>query len=278
VNRSDTTAEKFLPDPFSKDPCSRLYRTGDLARYCDDGTLEFVGRMDHQVKLRGYRIELGEIETTLAQHPLVQEAAVLLRDDGPGGSHLVGYWLSSQESPISIDELQGFLKERLPEYMVPSAWVELEAFPRTPNGKIDRNALPALEAGRPEFVQDFVAPSTQAERQIAQVWEEVLGIEGIGIHDNFFALGGHSLLATQVIARIKTRLQMDLPLRTLFEQPTVASLAEVGQQTQKPPDAGTAEEDLTALLDSVDALSEEEALALLEQESREKRDKDKDEH
>ena len=153
--------------------------------------------------------------------------------------------------------------------MIPSVFVGLETFPLTPNGKIDRNALPTPEAGRSEFAQDFVAPSTKAERQIAQVWEEILGIEGIGIHDNFFALGGHSLLATQVMARIKTRLHIALPLRTLFEQPTVAGLAVAVQQIQNPPDAGTAEEDLAALLNNMDALSDEEAQALLEMETEE---------
>jgi amino acid adenylation domain-containing protein len=225
VNRSDTTAEKFLPDPFSKDPGARLYRTGDLARYRDDGTLEFVGRMDHQVKLRGYRIELGEIEATLAQHPLVQKATVLLRDDGPGGSHLVGYWLSSHESPISIDELQGFLKERLPEYMVPSAWVELEVFPLTPNGKLDRRALPAPTREHRGVGTMAAVPRSPLEEALVEIWQEVLGIDHVGIHDNFFALGGHSLLATKVVARLRNVFEVDIPLRSLFEYPTIGGFA-----------------------------------------------------
>ncbi|PSB17678.1 non-ribosomal peptide synthetase [Phormidesmis priestleyi ULC007] len=229
LNRPDLTAEKFIPHPFSPEPGSRLYKTGDLARYLSDGTIEFLGRMDHQVKLRGFRIELGEIEAVLRQDPQIREAVVILREDQPGDKRLVAYIVASTES-IDTREVSRFLKEKLPDYMVPSAFVQLAALPLTANGKCDRRALPAPQASV-NLIVDSV-PSTSAEKALAPIWAEVLHLEQVGIHDNFFELGGHSLLATQLISRIRDAFSLDVPLRHLFESPTVAELARVIEQLQ----------------------------------------------
>ncbi len=214
------TAERFVPDAFGAEPGARLYRTGDLARYAADGNLEFLGRRDQQVKLRGFRIETGEIEAALLLHPAVRAAAVLLRDT-PAGAQLVAY-LAPAEAPA--DELRAFLKQRLPEYMLPGAYVPLGALPLTPNGKLDREALPAPEpAARHDGA--YVAPRNPAEERLAAVWAEVLGLERVSVHDNFFALGGHSLLAAQMIGRARRALGANLTLRALFEAPTIAGLA-----------------------------------------------------
>ncbi len=224
--REELTRERFVPHPFSDDPSARLYRTGDRGRYRADGTFEFLGRIDNQVKLRGFRIELGEIEATLTRHPLVQEAVVLRREDGTGGPQLVGYVRSSQDHPVSLDELRQFLKEHLPDYMVPTAWVEMETFPLTPNDKIDRQALPAPVRGDGTFDGTFAAPRGPLEEAMVEIWQEVLGVDHLGIHDNFFDLGGHSLLATQITSRIHSIFHVDLPLLHLFMAPTVMGLTE----------------------------------------------------
>ena len=227
LNRPDLTAEKFIPNPFSTNPNSRLYRTGDLAKYRADGNIDFLGRDDHQVKLRGHRIELGEIEHILRQLPSVKESVIAARDrDSSGEKELVGYLVCNHESARSVSELRRFLQEKLPEYMVPSSFVFLEAFPLTPNGKIDRNALPPPDGERPQLDQGFVEPRTEIEELIAQIWREILKLDKIGIHDNFFELGGHSLLATRVVARLQSNFHVDLALRKLFELPTVAGLAQ----------------------------------------------------
>ncbi|WP_437646498.1 amino acid adenylation domain-containing protein [Sorangium sp. So ce362] len=215
------TAAAFLPDPFSQAPGRRLYRTGDLGRYREDGTIEFAGRRDHQVKLRGYRIELGEIEARLAEHPAVQEAAVLVREDRPGVRRLVAYAAAGAAAPAA-EALRAWLAERLPEYMVPAAFVFLPALPRTPNGKVDRRALPAPESGD---ARSHVAPRTATEELLAGIWAEVLGVERVSAEDSFFDLGGHSLLLTQVLSRVRRVLDVELPLRALFETPTVAAQA-----------------------------------------------------
>jgi amino acid adenylation domain-containing protein len=225
LHRPELTAEKFIPNPFSEEPGARLYKTGDLARYLPDGNIEFLGRLDHQVKIRGFRVELEEVETVLAQHPKVREAVVLAREDTPGDKRLVAYVVPRQEPAPTINELRSFLKEKLPEYMIPSAFVLLDALPLTPNGKIDRNALPVPDHNRPELEVNFVAPRTPLEEIIAEIWAEVLKVEKVGIHDNFFDLGGHSLLATQVMSRLREALRVDLPLRALFEAPTIVELA-----------------------------------------------------
>jgi acyl carrier protein len=195
-----------------------------MGRRRSDGSLEFMGRKDTQVKIRGYRIELGEIETALAQHHLVKKAVVLHRDDGPAGPYLVGYLLTSRDTSVSPEELRSFLSERLPAYMVPSAWVELDAFPLTPNGKIDRQALPLPDAAREKLDMSFVGPRTPTEAAIAAIWQEVLKLDRVGIHDNFFELGGHSLLATRVVSRVRQEFQLDLKLMDLFKMPTIAEL------------------------------------------------------
>src|SRR5205807_1891235 len=191
----------------------RLYKTGDLARYLPDGNIEFLGRMDHQVKIRGFRIELGEIEAVLGQHPAVREAVVLAREDAAGDKRLVAYIVSDQQPAPMSTELRSFLREKLPDYMVPPAFVLLDALPRTPNGKVDRQALPAPEWASLESAKAFVAPRTPGEELLVGIWAQVPGVEQVGIHDNFFELGGHSLLVTQVISRIRNTFQVDLPLR-----------------------------------------------------------------
>ncbi|HEX7182531.1 MAG TPA: amino acid adenylation domain-containing protein, partial [Thermoanaerobaculia bacterium] len=229
LGRPDLTAEKFIPDPAGEEPGARLYRTGDLARWLSGGILEFLGRMDGQVKLRGFRIELGEIEASLLSHPGVREAVVLARDDGPAGRRLVAYVVPAQEGPPA--DLRDHLQRRLPDYMIPSAFVTLEALPLNPSGKVDRRALPAPDGARPEGV--FVAPESPEERSLAAIWSEVLGVEKVGVHDDFFHLGGHSLLAAQVVARVRRDFQVDLPLRSLFQAPTVSGLLGAVRQARE---------------------------------------------
>ena len=226
VRRPDLTGEKFIPDPFSGKPGARLYKTGDLARYRPDGNIEFLGRSDHQVKIRGFRIELGEIEGTLGQHPGVRQAIVLVQEDGPGDKRLVAYVAAEGEARPTANELRDFLKDKLPEHMVPAIFMLLDAFPLTVNGKVDRRALPTPDGWQPELDEVFVACRTPTEELLAAIWSQVLGVERVGIYDNFFQLGGHSLLATQVVSRIREAFQVEMPLRRLFESPTVAGLAE----------------------------------------------------
>ena len=222
------TAEKFIPHPFSDEPGARLYKTGDLVRYLPDGSIEFLGRADHQVKIRGFRVELGEIEAVLREHHAVRDALVLNREDQPGSNRLVAYLVQtdfdSGESENLVSDLRRFLKAKLPDYMVPSAWVTMEALPLNINGKVDRRALPPPDETLREEI--YLAPRTQTEERLARIWEEVLEIEKVGVHDNFFDLGGHSLLATQLISRVRANFNIALPLRRLFESPTVASLSE----------------------------------------------------
>jgi amino acid adenylation domain-containing protein len=237
LNRPELTAETFMPHPFSNGPSARLYKTGDLARYLLDGTIEFLGRLDHQVKIRGYRIELGEIEATLERHPAIRQAVVLARLDPAGDRRLVAYCVPHRASPPDIQGLRSFLQMTLPDYMLPAAFVMLDALPLTPSGKVDRQALPAPDQARPVWFEAFVAPRTPTEEILAGIWASVLGIEAVGIHDNFFALGGHSLSALQVLSRLRRVFQVEVPLRALFEAPTVAGLAqctETARQTAPP--------------------------------------------
>ncbi|MBV9774709.1 MAG: amino acid adenylation domain-containing protein, partial [Gemmatimonadetes bacterium] len=226
LGREELTAEKFVADPFSAEPGARMYRTGDRARWLTDGTLEFLGRIDQQVKIRGFRIEPGEVESLLRAHPAVQDGMILVREDTPGERRLVAY-VVPVEGPDALTpaELRNALRARLPEYMVPSAFVMLEALPLTPNGKVDRRALPAPE-GRAGTEAAYVAPRTSTEATLAQIWGEVLGVERVGVEDNFFEIGGHSLLAVRIGSRLQEAFATELPLRTLFEAPTVAALAE----------------------------------------------------
>jgi amino acid adenylation domain-containing protein/thioester reductase-like protein len=223
LNRPDLTAEKFIPNLFSDKPGERLYKTADLGRYLPDGNIELLGRSDHQVKIRGFRIELGEIEAVLGQHPDVQQAVALVAEKADD-KRLIAYVVPHSQNLKSSD-LQDFLQHRLPSYMIPSAVMQLESLPITPNGKVDRSALAKLPIIRSEIADNFVAPQTAIQQNLTNIWMEILGVTKIGIHDNFFELGGHSLLTTRLIVKIREAFQIDLPLRILFESPTVESLA-----------------------------------------------------
>jgi len=226
LNRPELTEEKFISHPFNNEPGARLYKTGDLVRYLPDGNIEFLGRIDHQVKVRGNRIELGEIESILGQHPNVREVVVTTREDVPGDKRLFAYVVPNQEQTTTPRDLRRFLKEKLPDYMMPSAFVLLDKLPRTPNGKVDRRALPVPDKTRPELEETFVAPRTPVEEVLAGIWAEVLGLDRVGVQDNFFELGGHSLLATQVISRVRDAFSVELSLYSLFEAPTISRLGE----------------------------------------------------
>ncbi len=227
LSRLDLTAERFVPDGFSNIVGARLYRSGDVGRYLPNGDIEYLGRLDRQVKVRGFRIELGEIEAVLSKTPGVQGCAVVAVGDSPGQTNLVAYVVLDSERPPKIEELRSFAKDKLPDYMLPSFFVPLERIPLTPNGKIDKRALPLPEQSRSDSAQTFVAPHTEVEEMLATMWGELLGRTQIGIHDNFFELGGHSLLATRVVSRIRDTFQVWLSLRSFFEKPTVAALAEL---------------------------------------------------
>jgi amino acid adenylation domain-containing protein len=287
LNLPGLTAERFLPNPFSEVPGARMYRTGDLARYRSDGTLEFLGRIDHQVKLRGFRIELGEVEAVLTQHPAVHQAVALVREDTPGDKRLIAWVVPAPGTPPVPSELRSYLQQQVPEHMLPSTIMLLETMPLTPGGKLDRLALPSPDRGRPELIESYLAPRTALERMLTDVWTEVLGIEQVGVHDNFFELGGHSLLAMQVVARVREACGVELPLRALFEEPTVAGvaaqvqaargavLADQGEMLNTVPGAGgdtSGEEGSTVaerLLQDLERLSDEEAERLLAGESKE---------
>ena len=237
LNRPDLTAEKFIPNPFvetyhgtSLQQCPRLYKTGDLARYLPDGNIEFLGRIDRQVKLRGLRIELGEVESILNSHPQIQQAVVIVSDDGLERQSLIAYIVVSDKSLI-ISQLREFLRQKLPEYTIPSAFVTLDVLPLMPNGKIDRKALPAPK-GVIAREREYIAPRTPSEEITAEIFASILGVENVGIHDSFFELGGHSLLATQAVSRINQTFSIELPLRRIFETPTVAEVAEIVLELQ----------------------------------------------
>ncbi|HEX7736861.1 MAG TPA: amino acid adenylation domain-containing protein, partial [Ktedonobacteraceae bacterium] len=235
-NRPDLTAEHFVPHPFSSRLGARLYRTGDLVRARADGQLEFLGRVDFQVKVRGFRIEPGEIEVILSQHPDIHEAIVLLREDAPEEKRLVAYLVPKPERMPDLRQLRQYLQARLPDYMLPAALVILERLPLNPNGKLDRRALPPPEYSNPDLGAQYAPPRNHAEELLTAIWAEVLGREHVGIYDNFFESGGHSLLATRVISRIQQVFQVTLPLRSLFEHPYVAELATAVTQIHSRPD------------------------------------------
>ena len=220
--RPDLTAERFIPDPFASEPGARMYMTGDLARYLPDGNIEFLGRTDDQVKIRGMRVEPGEVEAALLEHPTVREAAVVAHQTPATGLTLVAYVAPPPGRTVVVDELRLSLRERLPQHMVPSAFVVLDALPRLPNGKLDRRALPAPDSTRPAL--DFAAPRSPMERQIAEIWSAALGVEQIGLYDNFFDLGGHSLLAMQVVAKLEATLRVRIQPSDLMVQ-TLGQLA-----------------------------------------------------
>ncbi|HYN84226.1 MAG TPA: amino acid adenylation domain-containing protein, partial [Pyrinomonadaceae bacterium] len=226
LNRPGLTAERFVPDPFSREPGARLYRTGDLARYRVDGEIEFLGRVDHQVKIRGFRVELGEIEAVLAQHPAVGECAVLAVDESSGSKSLVAYFAARTRPAPARPELQEFLRKGLPEHMIPAAFVTLDALPLSPNGKVNRRALAALDRSRPRSGERYVAPRNRVERVLAEAWSQVLQVERVGTNDNFFELGGDSILSIQIIAKARAE-GVRLTPRQLFQHQTVAGLAAV---------------------------------------------------
>lgn len=227
LNREELTLEKFIPDPFSEEPNSRLYKTGDLARYLPDGNIEYLGRLDRQIKLRGFRIELGEIENVLRQHPTVQDVVVTMRDDvgTPGTARLVAYIVPRPGEEVHSAELQAHAKTRLPDHMVPSAFVRLEALPTTPSDKVDARGLPAPATVRPESAQTYVPPETELECALAQLWEEMLGVERVGRHDDFFELGGDSILAAILTNQLQERLEEHVSVVLIFEAPSIAELA-----------------------------------------------------
>ncbi|MBD2435868.1 non-ribosomal peptide synthetase [Nostoc sp. FACHB-110] len=223
LNQPELTAQKFIPHPFTHKPGERLYRTGDLARYRPDGTLEFLGRIDNQVKIRGFRIELGEIAAVLEQHPEIKEVVVIAREDVDKQKHLVAYFVVNEKSDISISQLRHYLLEKLPDYMVPPALIKLDALPLTPNGKVDYRALP--EQGQLDLTQTYVAPASELEQIITNIWQELLHIEKVGIHHNFFDIGGHSLLMVQVHNKLQTALNREISMLDLFQYPTISKFA-----------------------------------------------------
>ncbi len=221
LKRPELTAEKFIADPFSTQAHAKLYKTGDLARYFPDGRIEFLGRIDNQVKLRGYRIELGEIEAVLAKHPSLQAAVVVVREDNPGDKRLVAYVVPSTGIHPSASELRAYLKESLPEYMVPSAVIALDKVPLTPNGKLDRGALPPPDVALQSHVIDS---RDEVESMLLEIWRGVLNLHSIGVQDNFFELGGHSLLAVRLMTEIQKTTGKAIPLATLFQGATIEHL------------------------------------------------------
>jgi len=222
LERNELTGQRFVPNPFRSQ--DRLYRSGDIVRWLPDGELVYHGRMDHQVKLRGFRIELGEVETVLCRHETVAEAVVVLRE-AAGSSQLVGYVVKKPGSNPDPTGLRAFVQEKLPEHMVPSVFLVVDRIPLTASGKIDRAALPLPEDLR-EQSRSFTLPSTATEKLVATLWCEVLQLERVSVHESFFELGGHSLLGTQVISRIREKLQIEIPLKHLFQHPTIAALSE----------------------------------------------------
>ena len=252
----ELTAEKFVPHPYSTEPGARLYRTGDLVRYLSDGNIDFLGRMDQQVKLRGFRIELGEIETVLQQHPAVRESVVVFREDAPGHKHLVAYVVGDSQTPAGaqlITELRSWVQQRLPDYFMPAHFIVLDKLPLTPNGKVDRRVLPAPDNTTQS--ETFLAPRTPEEEKIAEIWADVLNIKPIGVETNFFDLGGHSLLATRIVTRIREEFCLNIPLRVLFDSPTIAGLAE---------HVANARAQAEMMVDKLTQLSEDEIRSLLQ--------------
>ncbi len=232
LHQADRTAERFIPHPFTTQPGQRLYRTGDSARYLPNGSLEFLGRLDHQVKIRGFRIEPGEVEAALTRHPSISHALVMAQESPSAGVRLLAYIIPKHLPGPGVEELRAFVSNQVPAYMVPALFIRLNAFSLTPNGKIDRQALPMPDWSRPELDEAFVAPQHANEQLLADIWTSVLGLEYIGIHDNFLALGGHSLAATQIISRVRETFQVDLAFSTLFANPTVATILQHIQTLQ----------------------------------------------
>lgn len=263
LNQPVETAARFVSDPFSSFAGARLYRTGDMVRSLPDGSIEFLGRIDNQIKVRGFRVELGEIEAALSAHPAVQQAVVVGAAGGDvkttaalaSTQRLIAYVVFTVGKPPAADELRHYLQQQLPDYMIPSVFVSLRSLPLTPNGKVDRAALPAPDDARPDLQRVFTAPRNEIEKQLAGIWASLLKVDEVGVHDNFFDLGGHSLLATQVVSRMRQVLQTEIPLRSLFESPTVAALAEKIESARL--------DDTARLLAELEQLSDDEAERLL---------------
>jgi len=226
IGRPELTAEKFIADPFSNGPEARLYRTGDQARWLANGDIEFVGRLDHQVKIRGYRVEAGEVETAIEQHPAIRETCVIAQDTPGHGKRLIAYLVAHSRGGPTIADLRAHLATTLPDYMIPSAFVSLEALPLNANGKIDRAALPVPATSRPELATAFATPANACEAMIASIWQEILHLDRVGVRDNFFDLGGDSIMIVQIHQRLETELLREIPITTLFEHPTISALAE----------------------------------------------------
>ncbi len=262
LNRPELSAEKFVPNPFSTVPGARMYRTGDMARYLSDGQIEYLGRMDHQVKIRGFRIELGEIEAVLSKQVNVRDAVVVAREDVPGDKRLVAY-ITTHDGQSLPTTLRDALSKELPEYMLPGALVQLEQLPLTPNGKLNRQALPAPDR-QVMATSAYQAPQDEIEQTIAVVWQEVLGVERVGRQDHFFELGGHSLLAVRVIARLSRACHVDIPLAAVFKAPELAAFAQMVLSLQVETFLG---DDIEAIQRELNALSEEELLAILEKDA-----------
>jgi acyl carrier protein len=242
-------------------PGARLYRTGDLVRYLGDGNIDFLKRMDHQVKIRGFRIEPAEIEAVLQEYPEVRESLVVTREDTPGDKRLVAYVVADPEDKVTlVAELRSWLRERLPEYFMPALFVVLEKLPLTPNGKIDRRALPAPEYV-PQLVEEtLILPRTPEEERVAEIWADVLDIKPIGMEANFFDLGGHSLLATRIITRIREAFSVNLPLRVMFDSPTIAAVAAQVAKAREQSNAGR----IAEMVERLTHLSEDETTSLLQ--------------
>jgi len=235
LNRPELTSQKFLPDPFSAEPGARMYRTGDLARILPDGNIDFRGRMDDQVKIRGYRIEPGEIQAALEQHPDVHQVVVIAREDEPGQKRLAAYVVAKSSRVVTVRALRDFLKDRLPEYMIPAAFVAMDSMPLTPNGKVDKRALPPPSAVAMIASESYASPRDAVEKRLAAIWEQVLGVARVGIADNFFDLGGHSLLALRLMRRLEQTFGWNLPPAILFQAPTVEKLAAVLRSEERVP-------------------------------------------
>jgi hypothetical protein len=249
LNREELTAERFLKDPFSADPEARMYRTGDLGLWRADGNIEYLGRNDSQVKIRGFRIELGEIEAQLQEYQAIRDAVVIAREDQAGDKRLLAYYVANEDAQLNVTELRAHLQKALPEYMVPAAYVQLEQMPLTPNGKLDRKALPAPE-GDAYARREYEMPEGEVEVAIARIWQELLRVDRVGRHDNFFEIGGHSLLAVQALSRINDALDISMPVRTFFVNPRVSDLAD--QAVQEIIGVGSSDE-LTEILDEMQA-------------------------
>jgi amino acid adenylation domain-containing protein len=265
LGKPDLTAGKFVPDPFSNEPGARLYRTGDLARYRSNGELEYVGRTDNQIKVRGFRVELGEIEAALREHSAVSEALVTAQDDDSGEKRLVAYVVPQEGEQLNPAELRRALKERLPEYMVPAWFIELDKLPLTPNGKVDRRNLPDPAGFQSPARDGYVAPRNPIEEELVGIWEQLLNVTPIGVEDNFFELGGHSLLLTRLASQLRQTFHIELSLRELFMAPTISETMQIIAVKQIDEEDSAA---LAQMIDELDTVSEDELRALLEVEGK----------